>query len=53
MNSVAWNFIKNALTSTLDQLALKVVKEIRGKPCQWLTSDVKHNINTRDAILRR
>ena len=49
----SWAFMKNAILSTIDHLALKIDKKIKGKPCPWLTADLKRNMNIRDQLLRK
>lgn len=41
------------LTTAVDSLAPIQSKRIRGKPCPWLTSDIKIAMNSRDQLLRK
>ena len=48
----AWKFFKETLTSIFSKHAPIVKKKVRGKPCPWMTSDIKKKMKDRDALLR-
>ena len=49
----AWNHIKNILLEIFQKHAPIINKRVRGKPCPWLTNDLKSKLNTRDNLLRK
>ena len=49
----AWNHIKNILLEVFQKHAPIINKRVRGKPCPWLTNDLKSKMNTRDQLLRK
>ena len=49
----AWNHIKNILLEIFQKHAQIINKRVRGKPCPWLTNDLKSKLNTRDNLLRK
>ena len=49
----AWNHIKNILLEVFQKHAPIINKRVRGKPCPWLTNDLKSKMNTRDKLLRK
>ena len=51
--SRAWVFMKNVLTHTFERYAPLTVKEVKGKPAPWLSSDVKNLMNERDKLLKK
>ena len=51
--NVAWERIRNNIRSCLDSIAPKITKLIRGKPCPWMTPDLKLEMAERDRLQRR
>ena len=44
--------MKNILLICFDNIAPNMVKRVRGKPCEWLSADLKRHMNIRDQMLR-
>ena len=51
--NIAWMYMRNILLKSFDKFVPKIVKRIRGKPCPWVTTDLKGKMNTRDQLLRK
>ena len=51
--NTAWANMKTTILSCFDALAPKITKRIKGKPCPWLTADIKENMNKRDRLFRK
>ena len=51
--NTAWNNMKGKLLTVLNTNAPLCEKRKRGKPCQWLTSDIKTHMTIRDHLLRK
>ena len=51
--NVAWERMRNIIRSCLDSIAPKSTKRIRGKPCPWMTPDLKQEMAERDRLQRR
>ena len=49
----AWNNMKDIIKSCLDQIAPIENKRIRGKPCPWMTQELKQKMDERDILLRK
>ena len=49
----AWQKMKDIIRSCLDQIAPKIIKRIRGKPCPWMTPELKQQMSERDRLQRR
>ena len=49
----SWNKLKYIITSCLDDIALKIIKRVRGKPSPWLSAELKSHMNSRDMLLRK
>ena len=47
----AWNHIKNIFLEVFQKHTPIIKKRVRGKPCPWLTNDLKSKMNTRDKLL--
>ena len=50
--NIAWNLLKEKLLMILNKHAPFIEKKIKGKPCPWLTANVKSYLNERDQLLR-
>ena len=51
--NTAWSHMRSILITSLNKFAPKIVKRIKGKPCPWLTKELKQEMNTRDKLLRK
>ena len=51
--NTCWSYLKNVLTTKIDCHAPKIQKQIKGKPCPWLTIELKSLMNTRDKARRK
>ena len=51
--TTAWNFLRDGLLKTINTHAPLIDKRVSGKPCEWLTCDVKAGLNRRDQLLRK
>ena len=51
--NVAWSFFKEKLQNIYNNHAPLIEKRIKGRPCPWLTSNIKVLINDRDKVLRK
>ena len=49
----AWNSMKDIIKSCLDKIAPIENKRIRGKPCPWMTQELKQKMDERDILLRK
>jgi len=49
----AVNFFNDQVKTIFDKHAPITVKTVRGKPCQWLTTDLKKQMSDRDRILTK
>ncbi|XP_057299217.1 uncharacterized protein LOC130629860 [Hydractinia symbiolongicarpus] len=49
----AWSLLKGIIYRTYDSMALLIRKKVRGKPCDWMTVDLKKEMNSRDNLLRK
>ena len=49
----AWSHMKNILLTSFNKFAPKIIKRIKGKPCNWMNIDLKQEMNTRDQLLRK
>ena len=49
----AWESFKNIFLTTLNHHAPVVTKRIKGRPCPWLSADIKSTMDQRDKILRK
>ncbi|XP_057299216.1 uncharacterized protein LOC130629859 [Hydractinia symbiolongicarpus] len=49
----AWSLLKEIIYRTYDSMALLIRKKVRGKPCDWMTVDLKKEMNSRDNLLRK
>ena len=49
----AWSFLKILLSNTFDKHAPMITKHIRGKPCPWLSEEIKAQMNVRDQLYRK
>ena len=49
----AWKFFKAITSNILNRHAPLITKRIKGRPCPWLTSNVRAELNDRNAALRR
>ena len=49
----AWLSMKDILTNIMNKYAPFFTKRVKGKPCQWLSTGTKKEINTRDGLLRK
>ncbi|XP_057294623.1 uncharacterized protein LOC130623152 [Hydractinia symbiolongicarpus] len=49
----AWSLLKGIIYRTYDSMAPLVRKKVRGKPCDWMTVDLKKEMNSRDNLLRK
>ena len=49
----AWFALKCILTHSIDKVAPFTTKRIKGKPCPWLTNELKNEMNFRDQLLRK
>ena len=50
--NIACGFMKQALSSIIDQYAQSITKRVKGCRCPWLLHEMKNLMNTRDKILR-
>ena len=48
-----WNSFKNQLMQCVNKHAPLVEKNVSGRDCPWLTSEIKSNITERDSYLRK
>ena len=55
MNNVnqAVEFLQSNLKNLFDKHAPLIEKRVRGKPCEWLSENIKSQMNRRDMLLRR
>ena len=51
--NLAWKRFKSTISKAFDMHAPFISKKVKGKPCPWLTSDVKKHMNERDMLLRK
>ena len=51
--STAWSEMKRIICTTLDIVAPKFEKIVTGKPCPWIITDLKMQMNERDSLLRK
>ena len=51
--NIAWNYMKEGLVSIANKHAPLITKRVKGRPCPWLTYDLKALMNTRDKLLRK
>ena len=51
--NVAWERMRNIIRSCLDSIVPKITKRICGKPCPWMTPDLKQEMAERDRLQRR
>ena len=49
----AWEIFKGITSNIFNRHAPLITKRIKGRPCPWLTSNVRAELNDRDAALRR
>ncbi|XP_057296299.1 uncharacterized protein LOC130625264 [Hydractinia symbiolongicarpus] len=49
----AWSLLKGIIYRTYDSMAPLIRKKVRGKPCDWMTVDLKKEMNSRDNLLRK
>ena len=51
--NAAWKSMREIIRSCLDSIAPVITKRIRGKPCPWMTPDLKQQMAERDRLQRR
>eukprot|EP00794_Sanderia_malayensis_P006428 gene6428-7159_t len=51
--NIAWNYMKEALSSIIDRHAPLIKMRVKGRRCPWITYEIKSLMNTRDKILRK
>ena len=51
--NLAWQRMKEILTTIFDKHAPRVEKKVKGKPSPWLTDEIKSTMNERNKLLRR
>ena len=51
--NTAWSYMKSILLTSFNKFVPQMVKRIKGKPCSWLTADLKQEMSTRDQLLRK
>ena len=51
-SNICWQYIKDILLKCADTHAPLTKKTIKGKPCPWLTEEIKKQMNDRDGLLR-
>ena len=51
--NVAWENMRDIIRSCLDSIAPRITKRIRGRPCPWMTPDLKQQMAERDRLQRR
>ena len=49
----AWLSMKDILTNIMNKYAPFFTKRVKGKPCQWLSTGTKKEMNIRDGLLRK
>ena len=49
----AWNALKSILVSSFNDHARLISKRVKGKKSPWLISEIKSEMNTRDALYRK
>ena len=52
-SNICWQYIKDILLKCADTHAPLTKKTIKGKPCPWLTEEIKKQMNDRDGLLRK
>ena len=52
-SNICWQYIKDILLKYADTHAPLTKKTIKGKPCPWLTEEIKKQMNDRDGLLRK
>ena len=55
MSSVenAWKYFKEVFRNVMDNHAPIIQKRVKGKPCRWLSTEIKELMNRRDKALRK
>ena len=48
-----WIKLKNIITTSLEDIAPRITKRIRGQPSPWLNIEIKSKMNKRDILLRK
>ena len=51
--NAAWKVLSDYLTETINTHAPKTTRRIKGKPCPWITPDIKALMSERDKMLRK
>ena len=51
--NAAWKSMREIIRSCLDSIAPIISKRVRGKPCPWMTCDLKQQMAGRDRLQRR
>ena len=51
--NAAWKVLSDYLTETINTHAPKITRRIKGKPCPWITPDIKALMSERDKMLRK
>ena len=49
----SWAYFKKILVETFNRHAPEMSKRIKGRPCPWLTQDIRRELNDRDNALRK
>ena len=52
-SNICWQYIKDILLKCVDNHAPLTKKTIKGKPCLWLTEEIKKQMNDRNGLLRK
>ena len=51
--NTAWQIMKDILISVIDRYAPLMKRRIKGKPCPWMTANLKRAMNERDYLLKK
>ena len=49
----AVNYLNHHVKAIFDKHAPSITKKVKGRPCPWLTEDIKVDMNKRDQVLRK
>ena len=52
-SNICWQYIKDILLTCADTHTPLTKKTIKGKPCPWLTKEIKKQMNDRDGLLHK